>query len=411
MKKLIMLTLTSVLLCSTVMADTFKKIYQEDEFGKFYNYLMQSIKYPNDARLQNHQGNSIVTFTLLKGNLKKLNIETALGNGCDVTVLNSLMGYERLSMLKDGKYALKTSFRIQGINSAIVNENAKMPIGFTALKTITIIGYPSPNAQNKSDSNLKSIKIIGYGSGSLGKEPLYVLDGKVLNIRLKDLDANDIESLTVLKDASAISLYGKEAENGVIVINTKKARASIAGENILKGKVDSIKVKENSGMIRLRGDFTDKDPLYILDGKVIGMQIKELNPDQIESISILKDASAISLYGKEAENGAVVIKTKKAISESVNQSAPVKNEEEVTVTGYGNKVVLRGDKTFGNEPLFILDGKIMENGSLNDVEPNKVKTVEILKNASAIALYGPEAHNGVIIITTKKEAPPKTNKK
>ncbi len=319
MKKLIMLTLTSALFFSTVMADTFKKNYQEDEFGKFYSYLMQSIQYPNDAKLQNLQGNSIVTFTLLKGNLKQVNIQTALGNGCDVTILNSLMGYERLNMLKDGKYALKTSFRIQGINSAIVNESAKMPIGFTALKTITIIGYPSPNAGNKNNSDSKTINIIGYGTE---KEPLYVLDGKVLDIRLKDLDANDIESLTVLKDASAISLYGKEAEHGVIII-----------------------------------------------------------------------------------------KTKKSTSESVDQSTALKNEEEVTVTGYGSKVILRGNKTFGKEPLFILDGKIIENGSINDVEPNKVQTVKILKDASAVALYGSDAHNGVIIITTKKEAPPKTKKK
>lgn len=415
MKKLVILTLASVLLCNTVNADTknesIQKTYRLDEFGKFYSYLMQSIRYPSDARLQNHQGNSIITFTLLKGNLKGINIETELGNGCDVTVLNSLMAYEGLKMLKDGKYALKTSFRIQGINSDIVNEHAKMPVGFTALKTITVVGYPSPNAKNEKTSDSKSIRIIGYGTASSGKEPLYVVDGKTLNIKLKELNPNDIESITVLKDASAISLYGQGAENGVIVIQTKKGKANTAIGNILKGKVDTISFKESSSKIKLRGaDFNGKDPLYVLDGKVIGIEIKELNPDQIETVTILKDATAISLYGKEAEHGAVVIKTKKSAAENEMQQTPSKNEEGVTVTGYGTKVVLRGDKTFGKEPLFILDGKTIENGSLNEVDPNKIQTIKILKDASAIALYGPEANNGVIIITTKEKASQPTKK-
>lgn len=62
----------------------------------------------------------------------------------------------------------------------------------------------------------------GFGSFSLGSGPLYVVDGAVYDAGFSNIDPNDIETITALKDASTTALYGSRASNGVIMITTKK---------------------------------------------------------------------------------------------------------------------------------------------------------------------------------------------
>lgn len=57
-----------------------------------------------------------------------------------------------------------------------------------------------------------------------GSDPLYVVDGMPVGTNINFLNQNDIESMQVLKDASASAIYGTRASNGVILITTKKAR-------------------------------------------------------------------------------------------------------------------------------------------------------------------------------------------
>ena len=71
-----------------------------------------------------------------------------------------------------------------------------------------------------------TICIRGFGSVNGSNAPLYVLDGNIYNGNISDLNANDIESMTVLKDASAAALYGNRAANGVIIITTKSGKNS-----------------------------------------------------------------------------------------------------------------------------------------------------------------------------------------
>ena len=83
---------------------------------------------------------------------------------------------------------------------------------------------------------VESVRIRGMGSINAGNDPLYVIDGVPVmtgdaseftysqsgNSLLSTINSNDIESMTVIKDAAAASLYGSRAANGVIVITTKK---------------------------------------------------------------------------------------------------------------------------------------------------------------------------------------------
>ena len=69
-----------------------------------------------------------------------------------------------------------------------------------------------------------SIRIRGYGSINASSSPLYVVDGIPYDGNLSSLNPSDIESMTILKDASAGALYGARGANGVVMITTKKGK-------------------------------------------------------------------------------------------------------------------------------------------------------------------------------------------
>lgn len=70
----------------------------------------------------------------------------------------------------------------------------------------------------------QDIRIRGFGSVSASSDPLYVVDGMIYYGDISSINSNDIESLTVLKDASSTSLYGNKAANGVVMITTKRGK-------------------------------------------------------------------------------------------------------------------------------------------------------------------------------------------
>ena len=85
----------------------------------------------------------------------------------------------------------------------------------------------------------------------------------------------------------------------------------------LQGKVAGVQITNNgapgsSPQIRIRGvgSLTATDPLYIVDGTIVS-DLSFLNPNDIESIDILKDASSLSIYGVRAANGVILVTTKK----------------------------------------------------------------------------------------------------
>ena len=81
------------------------------------------------------------------------------------------------------------------------------------------------------------IVIRGYGSINASQSPLYVVDGIPYSGSISAINPNDIESMTVLKDASAGALYGSRGANGVVLITTKKGK---------EGKV-KVNLKANWG--------------------------------------------------------------------------------------------------------------------------------------------------------------------
>ncbi|MDR1155603.1 MAG: hypothetical protein LBL04_12930 [Bacteroidales bacterium] len=123
-------------------------------------------------------------------------------------------------------------------------------------------------------------------------------------------------------------------------------------------------------------DFKENAPLYIVDGKE--MSSIGNSPENIQSMTILKDQSAIRLYGKKARNGVVVITTK------------------------NKNPVIHGWKDFGESaPLYIVNGK--ETSSIGNISPENIQSMTILKDQSAISMFGEKARDGVVVIITTKK--------
>ena len=83
------------------------------------------------------------------------------------------------------------------------------------------------STSNGMPGSAPTIHIRGLGSFSASNSPLTVLDGMPYDGDISSINPNDIESITVLKDASSAALYGARAANGVLMINTKKGRNDV----------------------------------------------------------------------------------------------------------------------------------------------------------------------------------------
>lgn len=80
----------------------------------------------------------------------------------------------------------------------------------------------TPDFEIRGDNTIKSDREDGVDEEKEANKPLVVIDGVIFNGDLSEINPNDIESVDVLKDASAASIYGSRASNGVVVITTKK---------------------------------------------------------------------------------------------------------------------------------------------------------------------------------------------
>lgn len=216
-----------------------------------------------------------------------------------------------------------------------------------------------------------------------GQQPFLVIDGTISeNKKLEDIDLNTVESMNVLKGETATKKYGEKAQEGAIEI-TLKASA--------KNQVNSAFNIPTAN---------SNQPLYFLDGKEIEYQkLSGISPDNIESISVLKNESATSTYGERAKNGVVLIVSKK--------NNP--NNGEVTVVGYGtnpNNQLKSGVQlrtTGGNEPLIVKDGVVSPNLKMDDINPSDIESINVLKSEPAMAKYGEKGKNGVLEMTMKKQ--------
>jgi TonB-dependent starch-binding outer membrane protein SusC len=149
----------------------------------------------------------------------------------------------------------------------------------------------------------------------------------------KVIDLTLEEDLKALQEVVVVG-YGSQRKqditSAVSVINMKDIGEQPANNmnQLLQGRAAGVVVKQKSGTpggafeVRVRGIGSlgaGSDPLYVIDGFAVGTSVgANLNPNDIESISILKDAASTAIYGARGSNGVVLITTKSAKEGKVN---------------------------------------------------------------------------------------------
>ena len=155
------------------------------------------------------------------------------------------------------------------------------------------------------------VSYIGYVSQQIPAS------GEVVNVTLKE-DTQNLDEVVVVG-------YGtqqkKDITGSVAVVDTKDLLASSGSSATqqLQGKAAGVYIGQTGSpgspsMVRIRGINTvnDNGPLYVIDGvSTRNQDLSTLNPNDIESMQVLKDASSAAIYGAQAANGVILITTKK----------------------------------------------------------------------------------------------------
>lgn len=203
-------------------------------------------------------------------------------------------------------------------------------------------------------------------------------------------------SLGVSADAKGYFRLDNVPEEAMIVVSyvgfkTKIIKPDFTSEMIVTLIRDTIYY----GNMKIRKvDGTEAHPLIVLDGVVTNNDINKIDPGTIESISVLKDKSAIDKYGDKSEDGVIEITTKK---KTTGENKP----DEIIVTGYGQQ----------KKPLIVIDGVVNEQKGITNINPDEISSVNVLKDKAATDKYGEKGKDGVIEVITKKKAAKTTEKK
>lgn len=263
------------------------KVLQSGLDRKEYQYLLLKVMGNRQFAFTNH-----FNFSSLKKRIAMMNtIKSAKVQLVKFMFLLPVVAVLLLSFRKEIK-----AYREQVTIDAVHNNQAELKNIAFANSHETDVVFAKDTLPATVAEKTPAIKLRNHISlSNPEKKPLIIVDGdrKDKNYDLDVISPNDIESINVLKDASAIAQFGEGAENGVISITTKGSTAK-------------------SPVIRLRGVQAGENPLYVVDGlRLESKTLENINPKDIESVTVLKDASAKSIYGEGAEHGVILVTTKK----------------------------------------------------------------------------------------------------
>ena len=242
-----------------------------------------SILAANAAYANYPSSNELLTVTQQTGKIKGTIIDSKTGEpviGASVKVKGT-----KLAAVTDlnGEFELNT------------HANATLEISYVGFKETEVKASNGMKISLEEDTeSLEEVVVVGYGTQK--KESL---TGAMANIKGEKL--KDITSATV--------------------------------ENMLNGKVSGVYVAPGSGRpgstgaIIIRGQTSINGataPLWVVDGVIVGNSAGDLNPDDIETMTVLKDAASTAIYGSEGANGVVVVTTKQAKHEKMSISLSAK---------------------------------------------------------------------------------------
>ena len=209
----------------------------------------------------------------------------------------------------------------------------KETIATNILAAINRYAFAKENSQTGASVLVENIKLFVKTTDTVptielnnGKKALIILDGKTIsNEDLKKMKPENIESIRVLKDGTAIEEYGEKGKNGVVLVTSKKNAlnfkdfdVTISGKDSVPGlHIERMEIAVNTN----NADSKFSKVLFVVDGKtqIKGFNLNTIAPNDIVSMNVLKDSYATGKYGEKGENGVIEIITKKAAESLIIQ--------------------------------------------------------------------------------------------
>jgi TonB-linked SusC/RagA family outer membrane protein len=211
----------------------------------------------------------------------------------------------------------------QGTMTGIISEKVSgQPLpGANAIVKGTTNGATTDFDGKYTLSKLKNGDVIEFSYIGFKNISLTYSGQKELNVALEE-DASSLEEIKIVSIGYG-TVRKQDATGAVDLLNAKDFNkgAVVTGSDLFQGKIAGVSVNTGGGspgsvgQILIRGGSSlgaGNDPLVVLDGFPIGVGVLgSINPNDIESFSVLKDASATAIYGTRASNGVIMITTKK----------------------------------------------------------------------------------------------------
>lgn len=227
----------------------------------------------------------IIMFSMLSGALLAQTTGKIRGRVVDKETRETLVG---VSVILESSTSIGAITDLDGNFEVSAQAGANLVISYIGYKTVTIPARNGMMVELVSDiATLDEVVVVGYGT--MRKSDL---TGSVSSVKGSDL--------SVLSTPNIASALGGRS-SGVHVVSS--------------GAVDGpVKVR-----VRGIGTINNSDPLYVVDGFPTG-DISYIAPTDIETLEVLKDASATAIYGSRGANGVILITTKKGAVQKTNVS-------------------------------------------------------------------------------------------
>jgi TonB-linked SusC/RagA family outer membrane protein len=250
----------------------------------------------------------------------------------------------------------------QTVNGTVTDENGETMPGVSVLEKGTVNGTVT-DIDGNYELSVSQGAILQFSFIGFLTQEFIIEQSRYLNVTMEE-DVVGLEEIVVVGYGS---VKVKDLTSSIVTVKSDELVKTPTGQTMqaLQGKVAGVQVV-NAGApgaeptVRIRGigsfpGSSDSSPLYVVDGMFFD-NIDFLNPNDIETLSVLKDASASAIYGVRAANGVVLITTK---------DGTLNSESTITYEGYIGMQVPQNVLKMSNAEQFV--NYVNQTGSAADI--------------------------------------------
>jgi len=280
-------------------------------------------------------------------------------------------------------------------------------------KKIMFISGDSIPAGTTFSGTADAIRLRGGTDGS--KTPRIIINGKEISpADLDKIDPSSIKTIDIRRDEKGVAVSENKL-NGM----TWTEATSADGKKVITIKVDSVMFDGKAKVaVPAQGKVSninlsiDTSDVITVTGYKANSNVKTItirtSDDKVLEKAKTDPNEPITVKGYKANSNVSTITIRTGDDKIAEQTKKDPSSLTVTTTDKdGKKTITFVQKTtekteLPKDVLYVIDGKEMESGSMKDIDPNMIKSINVLKGENAAKKYGEKGKNGVIEITTKK---------